>query len=237
MNSINISGYKIIKANNIKFLNKVKKEYFKIANQIGFDGTPNALNEVKPTQLNKLNLNFNRNSKNVNFNLVNAFSKEIKKILGKKIFLQRLPYLRAKKNDLKSTATVPHNDCDYGHSHLGFNLWVPLFDILDNEGIFIFDIETSKKIYSTFKFDKHLSIHIANHREGFKKKYIKLKYGEAILFSNLCIHGATTLEKKINRVSSNIHLQSFDVPMGEKSSDLFTIAQLNTLGRYTSKGI
>ena len=67
--------------------------------------------------------------------------------------------------------------------------------------------------------------------------FIKFKYGEAILFSNLCIHGATKLKKNINRVSSNIHLQNFNVPIGEKSTDTFTIAQLNNLNKYVSIGI
>ena len=50
-------------------------------------------------------MEFNKKSKNCNFYLINSFSDKISKILGKKIFIQRQPYLRAKKYNLTSTAT------------------------------------------------------------------------------------------------------------------------------------
>ena len=109
MNKLFQNGFKVIKANNISFLKNVKKEYLKIAKSIGFDGSLKGLNKVNEESLNKLHINFNKKTKNVNFNLVNAFSNELSNLLGKKIFLQRQPYLRAKKHNLLSTATVAHN--------------------------------------------------------------------------------------------------------------------------------
>ena len=237
MKQLHKIAYKIIKANNLSFLNRVKKEYLKISKTVGFNGSLKDLNKISEKNLNKLHMNFNKKSKNVNFNLINAFSEELKLILGKKIFLQRQPYLRAKKYNLLSTATVAHNDFDFGHSHLGFNLWTPMFDISHNEGIYLFDLKSSKKIYSSFKFDKHLSVHIKKSKYQNKKIYINLKFGEAVVFSNLCIHGASMLKEKYNRVSSNIHLQNFYVPIGEKGPELFTIAELNKNQIYKPIGI
>lgn len=237
MNKLFQNGFKVIKANNISFLKNVKKEYLKIAKSIGFDGSLKGLNKVNEESLNKLHINFNKKTKNVNFNLVNAFSNELSNLLGKKIFLQRQPYLRAKKYNLLSTATVAHNDFDFGHSHLGFNLWTPLFDVKNNEGLYIFNFENSKKIYSNFKFNKHLSLHIESCALKHKKNFINLNFGEAILFSNLCIHGASMLKTRYNRVSSNIHIQNFKVPIGEKGPELFTIAKLNKNKVYEQIGI
>ena len=39
-------GYIILKAENIEHLNKVKKEYVKLAKRFGFDGTPKGLNKI-----------------------------------------------------------------------------------------------------------------------------------------------------------------------------------------------
>jgi len=231
------NGYQIIKASNIYYLDKVKKEYLKIAKKVGFDGSLEELNNVSEKDLNKLHIDFNRESKDANFNLINAFSKKLIPVLGDTIFLQRQPYLRAKKHNLLSTATVAHNDFDFGHSHLGFNIWTTLYDISHDEGIYIYDMEDSRKIYSSFKFDKHLSMHIKKLKFEHKKKYIHLKYGEAVLFSNLCIHGASLLKTKHNRVSVNIHLQNFNIPTGEKGPELFTIARLTANNTYKKIGV
>ncbi len=230
-------GFVILKSDEIKFLDKVKKDYFRISRKNGLSGSLESISKISEKKLNQIHIDFNKNSKDSNFNLINSFSKSINKILGKKIFIQRQPYLRAKKYNLKSTATIAHNDYDFGHSHRGFNLWAPLFDIRKNEGIYIYDINTSKKIYKNFKFNCHLSEHIKKHKFNKNKKYINLEYGEGIFFSNLCIHGASVSQNKINRVSTNIHIQNFLEPINEKSSELFTIAKLGKKNLYKKVGI
>ena len=231
------NGYVILKSSEIEFLRKVKRDYLRIAKKNGFDGSLNSISKISEKRLNQLHIDFNKNSQESNFNLINSFAKKLKIVLGNKIFIQRQPYLRVKKYSLKSTATIAHNDYDFGHSHRGFNLWVPLFDIKYNEGIYIYDLSTSKKIYKNFRFDCHLSEHIKKNKFDKKKNYINLKFGEAIFFSNLCIHGASVSKKKINRVSTNIHMQNFVEPINEKSSELFTIAKLDKNYLYKQIGI
>ncbi len=237
LSNLKNNGFVVLKADDIKFLNKVKKDYYRIARKNGFNGTLESISKISEKKLNQLHIDFNKNSLDSNFNLINSFVRSLKKILGKKIFIQRQPYLRAKKYNLSSTATIAHNDYDFGHSHRGFNLWVPLFDVKSNEGIYIYDLSTSKKIYSSFKFDCHLSDHIEKNKFDLKKNYINLKFGEGIFFSNLCIHGASVSKKKINRVSTNIHIQNFIEPINEKSSELFTIAKLKKNLFYKQVGI
>ena len=230
-------GFTILKTKNLSLLKKVRDEYLNIASSIGINGHLKNLEKIEEKKINRLNMEFNKNSKKCNFYLINSFSHKIKKVLGKKIFIQRQPYLRAKKYNLNSTATIAHNDYDFGHSHLGFNLWTPLYDIENNEGIYIYSLEDSKKIYSNFKFNTHLNDHIKKEKFQNKKKYLNIKFGEAIFFSNLCIHGASKTVKKYNRVSTNIHLQNFNVPINEKSTELFTIAELKNDLSYIQTGI
>lgn len=237
INNLKNKGYVVLQADDIKLLNKVKKEYFRIARKNGINGSLKSISNINEKKLNQLHIDFNKNSHSINFNLINSFVKNLKKILGKKIFIQRQSYLRAKKYNLSSTATIAHNDYDFGHSHKGFNLWVPLFDIKNNEGIYIYDFSTSKKIYKSFNFDCHLNDYIKNNNYEEKKNYINLKFGEGIFFSNLCIHGASISKKNINRVSTNIHMQNFDEPINEKSSELFTIAKLEKNLFYKQLGI
>ena len=237
LNYLKNYGYVILKTKKLHLLNKVKQEYLNIAAKIGINGELKNLSKENENKINRLNLEFNKKSKNCNFYLLNSFSDKISKVLGKKIFIQRQPYLRAKKYNLASTATIAHNDYDFGHSHQGFNLWVPLYDISNNEGIYIYTLENSKKIYSQFKFDCHLSEHIEKIKFHNKKKYLNLNFGEAVFFSNLCIHGASKTTKKLNRVSSNIHLQNFEAPINEKSTELFTIAEFKNNSFYQKVGI
>jgi hypothetical protein len=218
------NGYEIINCDNIAALNLVKKNYYKIAKSFGINGDLKSISKLDEKKTNQIHLKFNKESKNVNLNLINAFYKSINKYLDNNIYLQRQPYLRLKKYNLKVAATVPHNDYDFGHASLGFNLWTPLFDIKNNVGIYIYSIQDSKKIYKEFKFDTHLQNHIKKLKNKIKRNYINLNYGQAILFSNLCVHGASIINKKINRVSTNIHLQSQNIPMGDKGSELFTLA-------------
>ena len=229
------NGYVILKSSKIDLLKKIKKDYLRIAKKNGFDGSLNSISKISEKSLNQLHIDFNKNSQGSNFNLINSFAEELKIILGNKIFIQRQPYLRVKKYNLKSTATIAHNDYDFGHSHRGFNLWAPLFDIKYNEGIYIYDLASSKKIYKNFRFNCHLSEHIKK-INMIKKKYINLKFGEAIFFSHLCVHGAS-ITKKINRVSTNIHMQNFFEPFNEKSHEFFTIAKLDKNYLYKQTGV
>jgi sporadic carbohydrate cluster 2OG-Fe(II) oxygenase len=230
------NGYVILKSRKINFLKKIKKDYLRIARKNKFDGSLNSISKISEKSLNQLHIDFNKNSQESNFNLINSFADELKIVLGNKIFIQRQPYLRVKKYNLKSTATIAHNDYDFGHSHRGFNLWAPLFDIKNNEGIYIYDLVTSKKIYKNFRFDCHLSEHIKKINLVKKKKYINLKFGEAIFFSHLCIHGAS-ISQNINRVSTNIHMQNFFEPFNEKSYEFFTIAKLDKNYLYQQTGV
>ena len=227
-------GYEIINCDNIQYLNKVKNEYYRIANIFGASEGLESINKLNEKKINEIHTKFNRNSKNININLINAFNKSINKYLKNSLFVQRNPYLRVKKYNSQAGATLPHNDYDYGLPYLGFNLWTPLFDIKNNEGIYIYSIQDSKKIYKNFRFDMHLDYHLKKFKNKIKKKYINLDYGQAVIFSNLCIHGASIINKKINRVSTNIHLQSQHSPLGDKSSELFTFAHYN---RYKKKYI
>ena len=80
-------------------------------------------------------------------------SKTIRDLCGKKIAVQKKPYIRVNCSHLTDTSIVAHTDFDFGRSPYGFNMWIPMFDVNEKSGIFVYSFSDSKKIYKNFKED------------------------------------------------------------------------------------
>ena len=67
LNHLKKYGYVILKSKKLSLLNKVRKEYLNIAAKIGVNGELRSLGKVDENKLNRLNMEFNKKSKNCNF--------------------------------------------------------------------------------------------------------------------------------------------------------------------------
>ena len=149
-------------------------------------------------------------------------AKTIKLFFGNKIAVQKKPYIRINCKHLINTATIPHTDFDFGHSPLGYNIWVPLFDVFGKSGIYVYSLSESKLIYKDFKFNKRLDEHIKiiskknkiMEKIDLKNKFFRPKFSEAIIFSNSNIHGATNDKDFLPRISVNLHFQNANASYG-----------------------
>ena len=185
----------------------------------GFNGDPKDFLKVSAKDLNLFMKNMNRDMNDMTIKVLNSFYKSVNKLCGKYIAFQRNPYLRINCPHLDSTATIPHNDFDFGHSPFGFNIWIPLFDVEGKNGIYMVSEKDSLKIYKKFNYNQRLDEYIKNKK--FKKNFFKLKFFDGLVFSNKNIHGAISDKNNRPRISLNMHFQSSNVPFGEKGAEFF----------------
>ena len=152
--------YGVFKCNDLKLLNVAKKRVSKISSKFGFKFNPGSFSKVSAEKLNNYMKNVNKELEPLSIDIINSFSKTIKLFFGNKIAIQKKPYIRINCKHLINTATIPHADFDFGHSPVGYNIWVPLFDVFGKSGIYVYSLSESKLIYKNFKFNKRLDEHI-----------------------------------------------------------------------------
>ena len=211
--------FEIIYADNQLNLTRVKKDFINLSKMNGFNGDPKDFLKVSAKDLNLFMKNMNRDMNDMTIKVLNSFYKSVNKLCGKYIAFQKNPYLRINCPHLDSTATIPHNDFEFGHSPFGFNIWIPLFDVEGKNGIYMVSEKDSLKIYKKFNYNQRLDEYIKNKK--FKKNFFKLKFFDGLVFSNKNIHGAISDKNNRPRISLNMHFQSSNVPFGEKGAEFF----------------
>ena len=190
------------------------------------NGDPKDFMKVSVNDLNLFMKNMNRDMEDMTLKVLNSFYKTINKLCGKYIAYQKNPYLRINCPHLDSTATIPHNDFDFGHSPFGFNIWMPLYDVEGKNGIYILSEKQSLNIYKNFKYNQRLDeylekINNSKKKPIFEKNFFKLKFFNGLVFSNKNIHGAISDKNNKPRISLNMHFQPSNVPFGEKGAEFF----------------
>ncbi len=218
--------FEIINADNQSNLIRVKKDFIKLSKKNGFGGYPKDFMKVSVKDLNLFMKKMNSDMNDVTLKVLNSFYKSINKLCGKYIAFQRNPYLRINCPHIDSTATIPHNDFDFGHSPFGFNIWIPLYDVEGKNGIYMLSEIDSLKIYKNFKYNQRLDEFLENKsfskkKIKFKKNFFKLKFFDGLVFSNKNIHGAISDKNNKPRISLNMHFQSSNAPFGEKGAEFF----------------
>lgn len=228
------NSFGIFNCENQKLLLNVRKKISQISLKHGYHLSPKSFEKVSEVKLNNFTKKMNNELGTLNLDVINSFSKIIKKLCGKKIAVQKKPYIRVNCSHLTDTSIVAHTDFDFGRSPYGFNIWIPMFDVVEKSGIFVYSFLDSKKIYKNFKFDKKLDNHIkVLKKDNLKKEFLKPKFCEAVILSNVNVHGSIREKKSYPRISINMHFQSVNDLYGEKGAEFFAFASYdNKVNRY-----
>jgi sporadic carbohydrate cluster 2OG-Fe(II) oxygenase len=187
--------------------------------------------KVKHKVKKKINLNKFHESyyiENLNFLRMKLFSDINKdKIFKKKIFLSSKKYIEncvgseICASDLNLSIQFPnddsslldmHSDFFSGESIFQVNLWIPLEEVKKTQSMFIIDPIESIKILRKIKDDINIDFKKINKIYKSKMKWIKLKKGEAMLFSPNCLHGNVVNQEKNTRWSFNIRYKNLYSP-------------------------
>ena len=220
--------YGLFTCENQEILFNLRKKISEISLKHGFSLDPKSFEKVTEAKLNNFTKKMNVELEPLNIDIINSFKKVVKNLCGTKIAIQKRPYIRVNCSHLSGTFSPPHTDFDLAHSPYGFNIWFPMFDVIKKSGIFMYSYSDSQKIYKNFKFDKKLEQHIKTiKKDKFKKEFLKPKFYEAVIFSNVNVHGSVREKKSPPRISINMHFQNSNDMYGEKGTEFHNFAFYN----------
>lgn len=140
--------------------------------------------------------------------------KKLDIICGNEIAIQRKINLSIQFPDDNSSLLPIHSDVWSGCSPYEVVLWIPLVKVSKSKSMFIFPKSLNDKIYKSFGkysdskklFDKHKD----------KIKFLKLNYGQGLIFMHSIMHGNIINRTRETRWSLNCRYKSLMSPYDKK---------------------
>lgn len=218
-----IKGYSIIKVENIESLNYLNrlilitvKRYLKTKKNIDL----NYIHElVSINELNQFRLKVIEaisNNKLARFHYFNLARENIYSIVGNELMMQKSINLSIQFPNDNSSLLPIHSDVWSGDSPYEVNLWLPLVNCYKTKSMYILE----QKYYEEFK--KKLkkkgaksSLEIYNIIKK-KLKWLKVNYGQCLIFDQTLPHGNIVNQEKQTRWSMNCRFKSLFSPYGDK---------------------
>lgn len=221
---IRFSSEWIEKKKSIK-INKSKKS--RLLDEIHNYINQNELNEFRMYVYNKINQN-----KNFQKSYYNLGKKYIDMLCGNELVMQKKCNLSIQMPNDNSSLLPLHADVWVGDSEYELVFWLPLVDIYKTKAMYILSPEENEK-YSKIFF-KFKSMDQIYKRVKKKLKWIKLDYGQGLLFSQNLMHGNIVNVEKETRWSFNCRFKSILSPYRDKELGNFfrpiTVRPITILG-------
>ena len=197
-----------------KVIKRVRKEFPKFNSDLSL-----LHHYVSKKEINKLRLNLftylNKTNwtKNIEYLCYNDLCNEI----GKDILIQSKINLSIQMPDDESSILPPHSDCWSADSPFQINLWIPLTDAYSTNSMFIWNYDESLKLMRKIGKDSMLTLSPGKLKIK-KNQFIKINFGQILLFNPALIHGNTVNKTKTTRVSLNVRLKSVFTPEPTKAN-------------------
>ncbi len=224
-----------IKKSIISFIKKSK--YFKKINNIKNDEEilNNIHKLVKKSDLNNFRLDiYNQINKKKDFHknyyFIGKYYLDI--LCGNELAMQKLINLSIQLPKDKSSILPIHSDVWAGDSPFELVLWLPLVDCKKTKSMFILDPKENLKVFKNF--NKINSTDQLYKKVKNKLKWIDIKFGQGLIFTQNLMHGNVSNLESTSRWSFNCRFKSILSPYNEKSlGDFFkpiTVRPATTLG-------
>ncbi len=223
-------GYYIFDIKNKEILKKIKKDIIqessKLLKKKLVDGKffNYSQNYINNTDLNNFRLKiYNKLNKDKNF-LKNYYllgRKYIDLFCGNELAIQKKINLSIQLPKDNSSLLPIHTDVWSGNSPFELVLWVPLVSVKNTKSMFIVSPEQNKFYFKNLnKFKTSEKIH--SHAEK-KLKWLNVKYGQGLIFSQNLLHGNVVNKEKTSRWSFNCRFKSLFSPYdAKKYGEYFT---------------
>ena len=203
-----------LKQKNFNYLSKKIKQIVKLKLNTKTINLNNFHKKIKLSHLNDIRLHiFKKINENKKFTENAYLSAEyyINKMVGSELSCSDINLSIQQPGDDTSLLEM-HTDFFSGESLFQVNLWIPFVDVKKTQSMFIINPLNSVKIVKKKKNDKKLVFNDLYKKFHKKLKWIKLKKGEAILFSPNCLHG-NVVNREINtRWSINMRFKNLYSP-------------------------
>ena len=208
-------GYCIFKIKNKKNLKYIFNQIKKITNSKNlnlFHSTSHT------TDLNKKRLKIFQNinkDKMFKKNYFKIFEDELSDIVGNELMMQKKINLNIQMPNDKNSLIEMHADSYSGESNFEVITWLPLVNVFSTKSIYDLPIEKSMKIekeITKYNF-KGTDIIFNKHKKNIK--FLKLNYGEGLIFSSNILHGNKINLTKQTRFSLNCRFKSVFTPQNK----------------------
>ena len=236
-------GYTINKINNTEDLKWIKEQYLKIiydeikinkkkSSTQEYDFFNNTHKLVKKTQLNDFRLKvINKINSSPKFkSLYYKICKPYLDILvGEELVMQNKINLSIQFPNDKSSLLHTHADTWDGNSPFEIVVWLPLVDCYKTKSMYILPYSEYKNFEKYYKKKKDKTLDIFKKFRN-KFKWLKINYGEVLLFNQSLPHGNVMNREIETRWSMNCRFKNPFTPYSEKKlGEFFSPVKLKPL--------
>ncbi|MDC3119476.1 hypothetical protein OA430_00595 [Candidatus Pelagibacter sp.] len=221
-------GYIISKIENKKnfniiqdFVAKSIKRHLKLKKKISINNLFNNLHKfIDKNDINNLRvkvyneLNSKKNLINLYFSLAET---GIETIVGSELASQSKINFSIQIPHDKNSKLEMHADSLSGESKFQVVLWVPLVNVFGNKSMYIFDKKLSVSTINKIERLKYNGLNSIYQKNKKKKKFLKVKKGEYLIFSPNLLHGNITNTTEETRISMNSRFKNLFSNYADKS--------------------
>ena len=204
----NKSNLNIIKKRIIKFSRKWLKQKSISVKSVNYF-LDNLHNYIEPKKLNEFRMflyNEINNSKDFQKIYYNLGKEYIDVLCGNELVMQRKCNLSIQLPKDDSSLLPLHADVWVGDSEYELVFWLPLVNVYKTKAMYILSPEDNlkySKSFSKFKSTEQIFKKVKD-----KLKWIKVDYGQGLLFTQNLMHGNVVNKEKSTRVSFNCRFKS-----------------------------
>jgi len=185
------------------------------------------INDLRMFIYNKINQV--KNFQNIFYNLGRQY---IDLLCGNELVMQKKCNFSIQMPKDKSSVLPLHSDVWSGDSEFELVFWLPLVDVFKTKSMFINDPKENKKFLN--KINRYESIDDIYNKVKKKLKWLKLDYGQGLLFTQNLMHGNIINKERTTRLSFNCRFKSAFSPYRDKQIGSFfrpiTIKPITLMG-------
>lgn len=217
------NGY-VIKDIDKKLINKISDIIFKILNKNNtktkriksFDELFNNLHKyIENKKLNSVRvkiiseINKDLKVKKIIYNMVKSY---LDIIVGNELAIQKTLNLSIQYPNDKSSLLDIHSDTFSGESPFQIVVWIPLVNVEKTKSMFIIPQKQSLEAISNLKNYEYQGFNKIFKKYKSKAKWLKVNYGQVLIFTPNLLHGNIINKTKETRMSLNIRFKSLFSP-------------------------
>ena len=221
------NGYVIVKTNEINSLKYLKDKILKSSASFlkvkKSDLGNNFLNLThKKINLNNLNdfrlkiINEMNQDKDFKFHYFNLAKKILYTLVGNELAMQRKVNLSIQFPNDDSSLLPVHSDVWSGDSPFEVVVWVPLVDCFSTKTMYLLPPKKNEVLSKKFKNIKDKNSESLFQLIKEDVKWLKVNYGEVLVFNQALPHGNRINEEKETRWSTNCRFKGLFTPYGDK---------------------
>lgn len=221
------NGYEIYDANNIKKLDKIKNDIYKIfiknfklkeknAN-LGFNNFHKLIDSRAKITINSKRIkviNEINSNKKLGQSIFNLFENQISNLFGYDILIQKNINLVIQMPNDPNPSEI-HRDAPLNSSY-EVVLWLPLVDCFSTKSMYILDYKSSNKCLNILKKNKLKWKNFEKIAKS-KSKNPRVNYGQALFFHSGLLHGSNINKTNETRISLNLRFKNLFSPSGLKN--------------------